>query len=95
MTILLIIRLANQKYTNDNRKVIIKGMRRTIDIVEKQSENGNIVGVVEFNSITKREDYDDIEEQMHDLRVISNKRRKVQVFFVVQITKDVYELYKT
>ena len=83
MMILLIIRLANQKYTNDNWKAIIEGIERTIDIVEQLSKNGNIIGVVEFSSMIKRKDYNGIEEWTYVLRVIGTKIKKVQVFFIV------------
>ena len=81
--ILLTVRLDNLKYINNNKKVIIKGMDRVIDIVEQQSKNWNIIRVAEFNGIIKREDYDDIKEWIYKPRIISNKRRKVQVLFTV------------
>ena len=59
-----------QKYTDNNQRVIIEGIERTIDIVEQQSEKGDIAGLVKFSGMTKREDYTDIDEWIYDSRVI-------------------------
>ena len=60
--ILLTIKLKHLKFMNNNRKVIIKGIEKIIEKVECWVTKDDIARVVDFNRMTRREDFMEIEE---------------------------------
>ena len=69
-------------------------VKTVVKLVTKQAEDGNIAGVVEFNSNTKCKSFKEVNDWVYDPRILGKKNKKVQMFFKVQTTLREVELAK-
>jgi len=61
-------------------------------LVENWAKKGSIIGVVEFNVITRRENFGNMNPWIYNPRVVKRNTRKTQIFIKVQISLGVRDL---
>ena len=75
------MKLKNIKKVHNEKNTIKEGIKKVVKLIQKWSNRGAIAGVVELNSIIKREDYHEIKYQIYKPRVIRSTIQKIQIYF--------------
>ena len=55
-------------------------MNKVVELVNLQAEERQVAGVIEFDRMTKRESFIQIEQWIYNPRIVRKQRRKVQSF---------------
>ena len=80
-----------QKNEDDNNH-IKEGINRMIKLIENWAEESSMSGVIDAKGNTRREDYEDVEEWIHDHRVVGKFTKRTQTFFAEQMALSVKDL---
>ena len=83
--ILVTMKMEEKKQKNvDDNNCIKEGINRVIKLIENWAEESSISGVIDIDGNTRREDYEDVEEWMHNPRAIGKFTKRTQTFFTMQ-----------
>ena len=76
----------------DDNNCVKEGINRVIKLIENWTEESSISGVIDMDGNARREDYEDVEEWMHNPRVIGKFTKRTQTFFAAQTELNVKDL---
>ena len=64
------MKVKNVKSLRSDKKAVKEAIEKVVELVQLWLDKGNIAGVVDFDKIIRREDYEEIEYWLYNLRVI-------------------------